>query len=385
MSEMIPLSIPAIRGNEWKYVKECLDTEWVSSVGKYVNRFENDICSFTGAKYAVACMNGTAGLQIAMSLVGIEPGDEIIVPTVTFVAPINTVRYLGAFPVFMDCDSYYNIDAEKTIQFIKQETIFKDGFTYNKKTKNRIGAIIPVHVFGNPCNFEELINVCRNRNIKIIEDASESLGSYYSQGKFAGNHTGTIGDLGVYSFNGNKIITTGGGGMIVTDNEELAAKAKYKTTQAKDDEIRFIHNEVGYNYRMTNVLAAIGVAQLEMLPEYIKIKKANYQIYKKHIDKIPGLTLADMPDYANANYWFYSLQVSKSGYGKDSDLLMECLIKNEIEIRPLWYLNHMQKPFKKYPSYKIEKAYEMLEKTLNLPCSVSLTKEQIQTVVRLLK
>ena len=382
---MIPLSIPAIRGNEWKYVKECLDTEWVSSVGKYVNRFENDICSFTGAKYAVACMNGTAGLQIAMSLVGIEPGDEIIVPTVTFVAPINTVRYLGAFPVFMDCDSYYNIDAEKTIQFIKQETIFKDGFTYNKKTKNRIGAIIPVHVFGNPCNFEELINVCRNRNIKIIEDASESLGSYYNQGKFAGKHSGTIGDLGVYSFNGNKIITTGGGGMIVTDNEELAAKAKYKTTQAKDDEIRFIHNEVGYNYRMTNVLAAIGVAQLEMLPEYIKIKKANYQIYKKHIDKIPGLTLADMPDYANANYWFYSLQVSKSGYGKDSDLLMDYLIKNKIEIRPLWYLNHMQKPFKKYPSYKIEKAYEMLEKTLNLPCSVSLTKEQIQTVVRLLK
>ena len=382
---MIPLSIPAIRGNEWKYVKECLDTEWVSSVGKYVNRFENDICSFTGAKYAIACMNGTAGLQIAISLVGIEPGDEIIVPTVTFIAPINAVRYLGACPVFMDCDPYYNIDAEKTIQFIKQETIFKDGFTYNKRSKNRIGAIIPVHVFGNPCNFEELINVCRNRNIKIIEDASESLGSYYSQGKFAGKHTGTIGDLGVYSFNGNKIITTGGGGMIVTDNEELAAKAKYKTTQAKDDEIRFIHNEVGYNYRMTNVLAAIGVAQLEMLAEYIKIKKSNYQIYKNHIDKIPGLTLADMPDYANANYWFYSLHVSKSGYGKDSDLLMKYLIKNGIEIRPLWYLNHMQKPFKKYQSYKIEKAYELLEKTLNLPCSVSLTKEQIQTVIRLLK
>jgi len=385
MSEMIPLSIPTIRGNEWKYVKECLDTEWVSSVGKYVNRFENEICSYTGGKHAIACMNGTAGLQIALNLVGIEPGDEVIVPTVTFVAPINTVRYLGALPVFMDCDLYYNIDAEKTIQFIDQETVFKDGFTYNKKTKNRIGAIIPVHVFGNPCNFEDIIDVCKKRNIKVIEDASESLGSSYRQGKYSGKQTGTIGDLGVYSFNGNKIITTGGGGMIVTDNEEYAAKAKYKTTQAKDDEIRFIHNEIGYNFRMTNVLAAIGVAQLEMLPEYINIKKSNYQIYKKSINKIQGLALADTPDYADANYWFFCLQVSKSGFGKDSDQLMEYLIKNKIEIRPLWYLNHMQKPFKNYQSYKIEKAYEMLEKTLNLPCSVSLTEEQIQTVIRLLK
>ena len=385
MSEMIPLSIPSIRGNEWKYVKECLDTEWVSSVGKYVNQFEEDICNYTGGKYAIACMNGTAGLQIAMTLVGIEPGDEVIVPTVTFVAPINTIRYLGALPVFMDCDKYYNIDAEKTIQFISQETVFRDGFTYNKKTKKRIGAIIPVHVFGNPCDFEELIDVCLKRNIKVIEDASESLGSSYSQGKFAGKHTGTIGDIGVYSFNGNKIITTGGGGMIVTDNVEYAEKAKYLTTQAKDDEVRFIHNEVGYNYRMTNVLAAIGVAQLEMLPEYIKLKKSNFQIYKKSIDKISGLTLVETPDYADANYWFYSLQVSKSGYGKDSDQLMEYLIKNEIQIRPLWYLNHLQKPFKKYQSYKIEKAYEMLEKTLNLPCSVNLTKVQIKKVIRLLK
>ena len=385
MSEMIPLSIPSIRGNEWKYVKECLDTEWVSSVGKYVNQFEEDICNYTGGKYAIACMNGTAGLQIAMTLVGIEPGDEVIVPTVTFVAPINTIRYLAANPVFMDCDKYYNIDAEKTIQFISQETVFRDGFTYNKKTKKRIGAIIPVHVFGNPCDFEELIDVCLKRNIKVIEDASESLGSSYSQGKFAGKHTGTIGDIGVYSFNGNKIITTGGGGMIVTDNVEYAEKAKYLTTQAKDDEVRFIHNEVGYNYRMTNVLAAIGVAQLEMLPEYIKLKKSNFQIYKKSIDKISGLTLVETPDYADANYWFYSLQVSKSGYGKDSDQLMEYLIKNEIQIRPLWYLNHLQKPFKKYQSYKIEKAYEMLEKTLNLPCSVNLTKVQIKKVIRLLK
>ena len=385
MSEMIPLSIPSIRGNEWKYVKECLDTEWVSSVGKYVNQFEEDICNYTGGKYAIACMNGTAGLQIAMTLVGIEPGDEVIVPTVTFVAPINTIRYLAANPVFMDCDKYYNIDAEKTIQFISQETVFRDGFTYNKKTKKRIGVIIPVHVFGNPCDFEELIDVCKKRNIKVIEDASESLGSRYSQGKFAGKHTGTIGDIGVYSFNGNKIITTGGGGMIVTDNVEYAEKAKYLTTQAKDDEVRFIHNEVGYNYRMTNVLAAIGVAQLEMLPEYIKLKKSNFQIYKKSIDKISGLTLVETPDYADANYWFYSLQVSKSGYGKDSDQLMEYLIKNEIQIRPLWYLNHLQKPFKKYQSYKIEKAYEMLEKTLNLPCSVNLTKVQIKKVIRLLK
>ncbi|MCK4826699.1 aminotransferase class I/II-fold pyridoxal phosphate-dependent enzyme, partial [bacterium] len=259
MSELIPLSVPSIQGNEWKYIKECLDSEWVSSAGKYVDKFEEEICRYTGAKYAVACVNGTAALHVSLKLVGVQPADEVIVPTLTFIAPVNVVRYLNAEPIFMDADDYYNIDAQKTIQFIKNESEFRNGFTYNKKTGKRISAIIPVHVFGNAVNLEELIPICKKRNIKIIEDATESLGTAYTKGKFAGKHTGTIGDIGCFSFNGNKIITTGGGGMIVTNNPGYAQKARYLTTQAKDDKIHYIHNDIGYNYRLTNIQAALGV------------------------------------------------------------------------------------------------------------------------------
>lgn len=385
MSEMIPLSVPSIQGNEWKYIKECLDTEWVSSVGKYVNKFESDICAFTGVKYAVACVNGTAGLQMALQIVGVEMGDEVIVSTLTFIAPVNTIRYVGAEPVFMDCDRYYNVDIEKTIQFIKQETFFRNGITINKKTKRRISAIIPVHVFGNPCDLEELINICNERNIKVVEDATESLGSYYTKGLYKYKHTGTIGDIGIYSFNGNKIITTGGGGMVVTHNKNYADKAKYLTTQAKDDPVRFIHNDVGYNFRLTNMQAAMGVAQLEKLSEYIKIKKLNFQIYKNDIDKIRGLYLVETPDYADSNHWFYSLQIDKAEYGKDRDQLMAYFDENKIQTRPIWYLNHLQKPYQNCQSYKIEKAYEMLDKTLNIPCSVNLAESQMFFVLRTLK
>lgn len=382
---MIPLSVPDIKGNEWKYIKECLDTEWVSSAGKYVDRFEDDICEFTGAKYAVACVNGTAALQVALQLGGIQPDDEVIVPTLTFVSPVNVVKYMNAEPIFMDCDKFYNIDVAKTIEFIKKETIFKDGFTFNKKTKKRISAIIPVHIFGNAVNLEKLLPVCREGNIKVIEDAAESIGTYYNCGNLKERYTGTIGDLGCYSFNGNKIITTGGGGMIVTNNTQYAEKAKYLTTQAKDDPVRYIHNEIGYNFRLTNVQAAMGVAQLEKLSEYIEVKKRNYQIYKKEIDKIPGLHLAETPEYAHSNYWFYCLQIDKKKYGRDREELMTYLSENKIQTRPIWYLNHLQKPYKKCQSYKIERAFEELENTLTIPCSVNITKNQIEELLSVLR
>ncbi|MCK4815244.1 aminotransferase class I/II-fold pyridoxal phosphate-dependent enzyme, partial [bacterium] len=259
MSKLIPISVPTIQGNEWKYIKECLDTGWVSSAGKYVDKFEEEICRFTGTKYAVACVNGTAALHVSLRLVGVQPTDEVIVPTLTFISPVNAVRYLNAEPIFMDADDYYNIDAQKTIRFIKDESEFKNGFSYNKKTGKRISAIIPVHVFGNAVNLEELTAICTERNIKVIEDATESLGTIYTKGRFTGKHTGTTGDIGCFSFNGNKIITTGGGGMIVTNNEEYAKRARYLTTQAKDDQVRYVHNEIGYNYRLTNIQAALGV------------------------------------------------------------------------------------------------------------------------------
>lgn len=384
-NNFIPLSVPTIKGNEWKYVKECLDTEWVSSVGQYVDRFEKDICQFTGSKYAVACVNGTSALHIALQLAGVKPGDEVIVPTVTFIAPVNTIRYLGAEPVFMDCDDFFNIDIAKTKEFLKRETEYKKGLTINKTTGSVIRAIVPVHMFGNAVDMERILSICDERNIMIVEDATESLGTYYTEGSIKNKHTGTIGQLGCYSFNGNKIITTGGGGMIVTDDNEYAKKAKYLTTQAKDDEVRFVHNEVGYNYRLTNIQAALGVAQLERLSDFVNIKKEKYNFYKKSIDTIQGLHLAEVPGYANNNHWMYPLLVEKDEYGMDREGLMQHLSNNGIQTRPLWYLNHLQKPYIKCQGYKIEKACELLAKTLNIPCSTNLTEGDILKVIRVLK
>ena len=226
MSAYMPLCVPTLKGNEWKYVKECIDTEWVSSAGKYVDLFEQKISEYTGSKYAVACVNGTSAIQVSLRLAGVLPGDEVIVSTLTFIASVNAITYNNAKPIFLDADKYYNLDSEKTIEFIKNETVFKNGFTYNKKTNNKITAIIPVHVWGNACWLDELIELCNKQNIAIVEDACESLGTFYNVGKYKGEHTGTIGKLGCLSFNGNKIITTGGGGMILTNDEMLADKAR---------------------------------------------------------------------------------------------------------------------------------------------------------------
>jgi len=406
MSSIIPLSVPTVKGNEWKYIKECLDTEWVSSAGKYVELFEKRIAEYTRAKYAIACVNGTSALHISLILAGVQANDEVLVPTLTFIAPINVIKYCGASPVFMDADKYYNLDTKKTIEFILNETKFvnselskennsykdqklkvtnrKKRVTVNKKTGRQISAIIPVHVFGNAVWLDDLYEICKERNIKIIEDATESIGTLYTKGKFASKHTGTIGELGCLSFNGNKIITAGGGGMILTDDEEYAKRAKYLITQAKDDKIRYIHNEIGYNYRLTNIQAALGVAQLEQLPNYLKIKKENYEFYKKEIDQILGLHLAEVPEYAENNYWMYALQIDGNIYGKNREELMSYLASYKIQTRPVWYLNHMQKPYKDCQSYKIEKAFELWKKTLNIPCSVNLKKQDIKRILEVL-
>jgi aminotransferase in exopolysaccharide biosynthesis len=381
---MIPLSVPSIQGNEWKYIKECLDTEWVSSVGKYVDRFEQSIAHYTGAKHAIACVNGTAALHVALSLAGVQAGDEVIVPTLTFIAPVNAVSYLSAVPIFMDCDKYYNIDGDKVIRFLEEETEFQKGFTYNRSTGRRISAIIPVHIFGNAVFLDELTDICLMRNITIIEDATESLGTRYISGKFAGRHCGTVGALGCLSFNGNKIITTGGGGMILTDDKALADRARYLTMQAKDDGIRYVHNEIGYNYRLTNIQAAMGVAQLEQLPEFLKIKKETFKAYKKGTDKIKGLQVADAPDYADNNHWLTAIQIDKDTYGKDREELMAHLLRNGIESRPVWHLNHLQKSYTNCQQYKIEKALELLDRTLNIPSSVNIKKDQIGFVIEAL-
>ena len=381
----IPLSEPSFKGKEWTYVKECLDTEWVSSAGKYIELFEKKIAEYTGATYAIACVNGTAALQVSLRLAGVQPGDEVIVPTLTFIAPVNVISYNGASPVFMDADEYYNIDGKKTIEFINLETVFKNGFTYNKNTNKKISAIVPVHIWGNACWLDDLVDLCAERNIAIVEDASESLGTFYKQGKYSEKHTGIIGRIGCLSFNGNKIITTGGGGMILSDNEELAEKARYLTTQAKDDSIRYDHREIGYNFRLTNIQAALGVAQLEQLPGFLGRKQEIFDRYETALEIIDGLTIAKIPDYADNNHWMNLLQINSEIYSQDMEVLMARLEGLGIQTRPVWKLNHLQKPYKNCQSYKIEKAEDLVLNSLCLPSSVNLATNNINYIVTCLQ
>lgn len=381
----IPLSEPEISGNEWKYIKECLDSGWVSSAGKYVELFENKIAEYTGSKYAIGCVNGTSALQVSLRLAGVQSGDEVLVPTLTFIAPVNAINYNGAEPVFMDADEYYNIDVDKTINFIHKFTKFENGYTINKSTNKRITAIIPVHVFGNAVDFSELIYLCEERNIAVVEDAAESMGTRYGKDKFTGKHTGTIGRLGCLSFNGNKIITAGGGGVILTNDSKLAEKARYLTTQANDDKLYYVHDEIGYNFRMTNINAAMGIAQLEKLPYFLEKKREIYNSYRKEIENIEGLEIADVPDYAQNNHWMTLLKIDKVSYGKDRDGLMAFLLEHNISTRPVWRLNHMQKPYRHCRTYKIEKASELVEESLCLPGSVDLTEYEMSTIIHCLE
>lgn len=380
-AQTIPLSVPHIFGKEWRYVKRCIDTGWVSTAGQYVNELEKKIVDLTKAKYAVACSSGTVALQVALEIVGVKAGDEVIVPTVTFIAPVNAVRYCGAEPVFMDCDDHYNMDVDKTIDFLKTHTLQKNGKCVNKRTNKIISAIIPVHIFGNAADLYRLIPECKKRNIKVVEDATESLGTVYKTGK----HTGTLGDMGCYSFNGNKIITAGGGGMIVTNSPSYAYQAMYLTTQAKDDGLYYIHNSVGYNYRLNNLQAAMGVAQLECLRKILKRKAANFKLYEKEVNKIKGLRIPARPAYARNNNWMYPLCIDKKSYGRGRDELLALFKQESIEVRPLWQLNHLQKPYRTNETYQISQAVKLLENTINLPCSYGLTGKQIQRVVGLLK
>ena len=372
---MIPLSVPSIKGNEWKYVKECLDTEWISSVGKFVDKFEQDVANYLGAKHAIACMNGTSALHISLMLADVRPNDEVIVPTITFIAPANAVKYVGADPVFIDCDDFCNIDTNKVRDFFETQCDLINGNLINKKTKRRIAAIIPVHVFGNPVDMEPLMELANRYNLKVIEDATESLGSEYK-----GKKTGALGLLGCLSFNGNKIITTGGGGMIITDDESLAKRAKHLTTQAKEEGMEYIHNEIGLNYRLVNVLAAIGVAQLEEIDNYVEIKRRNSNLYKELLAET-HFTLLDEPDYAKSNKWFYAVLCKDK---KEKEFLLQHLNSNGVQARPLWFLNHLQKPYVKCQSYKIEKALKMYDTIVNIPCSVNLTEKEIKEVVKLM-
>jgi len=381
---MISLHEPTLMGNEKKYLNECISSNWISTSGKFINLFEKKICEFTKSKFAVAVNSGTSALHISLLLSNVKPGDEVIVPTVSFIAPINTINYCKASPIFMDVDQFMNIDINKTIAFLENETITKKNFTYNKKTKKKISAIIIVNVFGNLVNLKQLIKICKKKKIDLIEDSAESFGSYYKNFKNI-KHAGTIGKFGCLSFNGNKTITCGGGGVILTQKKELADKARYLSTQAKNNPIEFVHNNIGYNYRMTNLHAAIGVAQIENISKVLKNKKKIFEIYIKKISKIKGLSMIMHPNYCNANHWINLIKIDKKKYKKNIKQLIKIFTKSRIQVRPVWYLNHLQKPYMYFQKYKIINAQKFLDSVLCLPSSTSLNNAKINKIVSILK
>lgn len=385
MKSFIPLSVPNLKGNELKYVTEAIESEWVSTGGNFINRFEEYLASYVKVQSAVACQSGTAGLHLALLLSGVTREDLVIVPTLTFIAAVNPIKYVGASPLFMDCDNTLTIDCDKLESFCKEECELIEEVLVFKVTRQYVRAIIVVHVFGNMANMSRIMEIASRYKLKVIEDATESLGTYYTSGEYKGKYAGTIGDFGVYSFNGNKIITTGGGGMLVAQNSNDIKRAKYLSTQAKDDELYFIHNEIGYNYRMTNLQAAVGVAQLEQLENFIKIKKDNYLYYKSLLKQIEGVHLMPFREDSRSNYWFYALVLEKEMYIKRRNELIYQLQESGIQTRAIWGLIHKQKPYQKAYSYKIEKAEYYYDRVINLPCSSNLIKEEIRQVVEVLK
>lgn len=377
----IPLCVPEIRGNEWKYIKECLDGNWVSSIGSFVDRFEQGVADYVGTKYAVATCSGTAALHIALLVAGVQPSDEVLVSTLTFIAPANAIRYVGALPVFIDAEpDYWQMDPQKVADFLTTECQWRNGVVRNKTTSRRVKAILPVHILGHPCDMDPLLEVARMYNLVVIEDATESLGAEYK-----GHRVGHLGDIACFSFNGNKIITTGGGGMIVTGNEAWARRAKYLSTQAKDDPVEYIHNEIGFNYRLTNIQAAMGCAQLELLDEYIQAKRRIAAHYAEALAGVPGIALMSEAEWAFSNFWMYTVLVDKAHYGMDNRELMHQLDKAGVQARPLWQPLHRSVAHARAQAYQCEVADGLNQRGISLPCSVGLSPESQEKVIMLIR
>lgn len=378
MTRFVPLSIPNFEGNEKKYVDDALDQGWVSTGGVYITKLEKELAKFLETHNVAACQSGTSALHMALVDCGVVPGDMVIVPTITFIAAVNPVKYQFAEPVFMDCDNSLCMDPVKLRKFCAEECqLLKDGL-HHKATGKRVKAVIVVHVFGNMADMKSIMDIAAEYHLKVIEDATEALGTRYTEGEYKGKYAGTIGDYGAFSFNGNKIITTGGGGAITAKNSETVDHLRYLSTQAKNDLHYYIHDEVGYNYRMTNLQAALGVAQMEELPEFIERKHKNYDLYKKLFE---GYNLGKILPFRSGTYsnqWFYSLEINKNRVKGNMRDIITKLDDKGVQTRAIWGLIHEQKPYINAIRYAIEKAPYYSSCILNIPSSTQITEDDIR-------
>ena len=359
---------PTFSGNEWEYLKECLDSTFVSSVGIFVDRFEHDLAQYTGVKYAIATVNGTAALHIALKLAGVMQDDEVLVPALTFVATANAVAYCNATPHFVDSEeSTLGIDVAKLRSYLLDHTKIVDDQCVNALTGGIIRAVVPMHTFGHPVDMDELMDLASKFKLVVVEDAAESLGSTYK-----GQHTGTLGKLGVLSFNGNKTITTGGGGAILTNDPELARRAKHLTTTAKLPHAwEYRHDEVGYNYRMPNINAALGCAQLEQLPQLLESKRKLFSRYQVAFNKVDGVQLMSEPNGCSSNYWLQTI-ILNADNSRYRDAILEATNKAGLMTRPAWVLMNELTQFSALPSMDLSGALSLSKRVINIPSSAYL-------------
>ncbi|WP_367923961.1 LegC family aminotransferase [uncultured Ruthenibacterium sp.] len=379
----IPLSVPNFGGREKEYVNDAVVSEWVSTGGSKVPQFEQVVADYVGMPGACACNSGTSGLHLAMMMAGVGPGDEVIAPTLTFIAAVNPIRYAGAQPIFIGCGDSLCICPTLVEQYLEANSEMRDGRCINKRTGAHIKAMVVVHVFGNMANMPGLLKVAHDHNLIVIEDATEALGTYYTDGPFKGKYAGTMGDVGVYSFNGNKIITTGSGRMVVSNHPEWLAHAKHLSTQAKSDELNYKHDEVGYNYRLTNLQAALGLAQMEQLEDFIQHKNEMYDFYFEALNGKGHYGIMPFRDGVRSNKWFYSLYVYDE-HPLRRDEIIRRLAQEKIQTRPIWGLIQDQADYPRNEHYGDDLARHYLDRIVNLPCSTNLTKEQAQRVVDVL-
>jgi dTDP-4-amino-4,6-dideoxygalactose transaminase len=371
--ERIPLAEPTLGGNAARYLRECVDTNFVSSVGPFVERFETEFATAVGARHAVSCASGTAAIHLALRILDVGPGDEVLVPTLTFVASANPVGYVGAIPVFVDAEwATYNLDPALVIDELDRRA---------RLGIRQPAAIELVHLVGHPASLEPIVAAAEQHAIPLIEDASEALGATYSGGAYGGRHVGTIGRIGCFSFNGNKIMTTGGGGMLVTDDAALARRARHLSTQARLPGRAYDHDEAGYNYRLSNIAAALGVAQLEQLPELLAARRAIAAGYDSAIAGLPGLRPAPRASWANPSFWLYTAALDPSATALDRDLLLAGLAAAGVEARPIWTPLHRTRVYADAPRIGGAVAEAIFDVAFSLPSSSSLTAAQQDRVV----